>query len=55
MFHLTMHSAHFIFGYMALDVWLRTTQIVREETHCCFYYTNRGALAGMRNTPMGIP
>ena len=34
MFYLTMHSTHFIYGYMASDIWLRTTQIVREET-CC--------------------
>ena len=34
MFYLTTHSTHFIYGYMALDIWLRTTQIVREETRC---------------------
>ena len=34
MFYLTTHSTHFIYGYMASDIWLRTTQIVREET-CC--------------------
>ena len=34
MFYLTMHSTHFIYGYMVSDIWLRTTQIVREET-CC--------------------
>ena len=31
-FYLTTHSTHFIYGYMALDIW--TTQIVREETRC---------------------
>ena len=30
MFYLTTHSTHFIYGYMASDVWYRTTQIVRE-------------------------
>ena len=34
MFYLTMHSTHFIYGYMASDIWLRTILIVREET-CC--------------------
>ena len=29
-----MHSTHFIYGYMASDIWSRTTQIAREETHC---------------------
>ena len=35
MFYLTMHSTHFIYGYMASDIWLRTIQILREGTHCC--------------------
>ena len=34
MFYLTTHSTHFINGYMASDIWLRTIQIVREETRC---------------------
>ena len=34
MFYLTTHSTHFIYGYMASDIWLRTTQIVTEETRC---------------------
>ena len=34
MFHLTTHSAHFIYGYMASDIWLRTILIVRKETLC---------------------
>ena len=34
MFHLTTHSTHFIYGYMASDIWLRTILIVRKET-CC--------------------
>ena len=33
-FYLTTHSTHFIYGYMASDIWLRTTQIAREETRC---------------------
>ena len=34
MFYLTKHSTHFIYGYMASDIWQRTIQIVREETRC---------------------
>ena len=34
MLYLTTHSTHFIYGYMASDIWLRTIQIVRNET-CC--------------------
>ena len=29
-----MHSTHFIYGYMASDIWYRTIQIAREETRC---------------------
>ena len=52
MFYLIMHSTHFIYGYMASDIWYRTTQIAREETHS-LCYTSRGALAGTRNSSMG--
>ena len=34
MFYLTTHSTHFIYGYMASVIWLRTILIVRKET-CC--------------------
>ena len=34
MFYLTRHSTHFIYVYMASDIWLRTILIVRKETHC---------------------
>ena len=34
-FYLTTHSTHFIYGYMASDIWLRTILIVRKETRCC--------------------
>ena len=34
MFYLTMHSTHFIYGYMASDIWLRTIQIARKEARC---------------------
>ena len=33
-FNLTTHSTHFIYGYMASDIWLRTILIVRKETRC---------------------
>ena len=34
MFYLTTHSTHFIYGYMAPDIWLRTILIVRKQTRC---------------------
>ena len=34
MFYLTTHSTHFIYGYMASDIWLRTILIVRNGTRC---------------------
>ena len=34
MFYLTTHSTHFIYGYVASDIWLRTIVIVRKETRC---------------------
>ena len=34
MFYLTTHSTHFIYGYMASNIWLRTILIVRKETRC---------------------
>ena len=34
MFYLTTHSTHFIYGYMASGIWLRTILIVKKETRC---------------------
>ena len=34
MFYLTTHATHFIYSYMASDIWLRTILIVRQETRC---------------------
>ena len=34
-FYLMTHSTHFIYGYMASDICLRTILIVRKETCCC--------------------
>ena len=31
MFYLMTHSTHFIYGYMASDIWLRTILIERER------------------------
>ena len=31
MFYLTTHSTHFVYGYMASDIWLRTILIMRER------------------------
>ena len=36
MFYLMTNSTHFIYGYMASDIWLRTILIVRKET-CCHH------------------
>ena len=49
MFYLTTHSTHFIYGYMASDIWLRTILIVRKETRCrhigySYRLTSRGIL-----------
>ena len=46
MFYLTTHSTHFIYCYMASDIWLRTILIVRKETRCrhigyCYRLTAR--------------
>ena len=46
MFYLTTHSTHFIYGYMASDIWLRTILIVIKETRCrhigyCYRLTAR--------------
>ena len=46
MFYLTTHSTHFIHGYMASDIWLKTILIVRKETRCrhigyCYRLTAR--------------
>ena len=34
MFYLMTHSTHFIYGYMASDIWKTTIQIARVETRC---------------------
>ena len=34
MFYIMMHSTHFIYGYMASDILLKTILIVRKETQC---------------------
>ena len=49
MFYLMMHSTHFIYGYMASDIWLRTILIVWKETRFrhigySFRLTARGLL-----------
>ena len=41
MFYLTMHSTHFIYGYMASGIRQRTTQIAREETRYTFQLAAR--------------
>ena len=37
MFYLTMHSTHFIYGYMASVIWQSTIQIAREKIRCHYY------------------
>ena len=34
MFYLMTYSTHFIYGYLASGIWLRTILIAREETRC---------------------
>ena len=41
MFYLTTHSTHFIYGYMASDIWVRTILIVRQETRDSYRLTAR--------------
>ena len=41
MFYLTTHSIHFIYGYMASDIWLRTILIARKETRYSYRLTAR--------------
>ena len=66
MFHVTTHSTHFIYGYMASDICLRTILISamallyapshrQDSTNYELCYTNRGALAGTRNSSMAPP
>ena len=57
MFYLTTHSTHFIYGYMASDIWLRTILIVRKETRCChigysYRLTARVLLYAPSHTPV---
>ena len=35
MFYLTMHSTHFIYGYMVSDVWIRTILINTKGSFIC--------------------
>ena len=52
MFYLTTHSTHFIYGYMASDIWLRTILIVRKETRCRHIgYSYRLAARGLLYAP----
>ena len=39
MFYLTTHSTHFIYGYMASDIWLRTILIGRKKPASATYTT----------------
>ena len=32
--YLTTNTTHFIYGYMASDIWLRSILIVGKETRC---------------------
>ena len=40
MFYLTMHSTHFIYGYMTSDMWQSSTQIAREDNRYKGYFTD---------------
>ena len=50
-FDLTTHSTHFIYGYMASDIWQRIVQIAIEEIHCRQGYSFRIAARNLLNTP----
>ena len=65
MFYLTTHSTHFIYGYMASDIWYigysyrLTARVIlyapshrEDNTYHGLCYTSRGALAGTRNSSM---
>ena len=39
MCYLTTHSIHFIYGYMASDIWLRTILIVKRKPAVDTYVT----------------
>ena len=49
----TMHSIHFIYGYMVSYIMVRTIQIAREETRCHQYmgYSFRMAARGPLYAP----
>ena len=67
MLYLTTNSTHFIYDYMASDIWhqigysFRLTARVllyapshrQDNTYHSLCYTSRGALAGTRNSSMG--
>ena len=60
MFYLTTHSTHIIYGYMASDIWLSTTQIAIEKTRYChigysFRLTARVLLYAPSQTGLHIP
>ena len=42
-FYLTMHSTHFIYGYMASDIWLRTILIVRTPHRLLLSINRKGS------------
>ena len=41
MFYLTTHSTHFIYGYMASDIWLRTTHTTAFVTPVVEHWLER--------------
>ena len=43
MFYLTMHSTHFMYSYMASDIWLRTILIVRKPHRLLFPINSKGS------------
>ena len=51
-FYLTTHSTHFIYGYMASDIWLRTILIVRKET--CHHHIGYSGFFYMHHPTDGI-
>ena len=43
MFYLTIHSTHFIYGYIVSDIWYRTIQVARgnplPDLHGLFFHS----------------
>ena len=55
MFYLTTHLTHFIYGYMASNIWYRTTQISREKPAAATWATLSDKQQGFFYRPYASP